>query len=72
MTPGQLAHLAEQAACAADFVATTNPAMSRRFEASAAAANRLSAELGRQAQAAQLRADLAEIKARLVTGAEFA
>jgi hypothetical protein len=72
MTAGQLAHLAEQAGCAADFVAATNPSMARRFAAAAEAATRLSADLGRQEQAVRLRVDLAEIKAGLVIGAEVA
>jgi hypothetical protein len=55
MTSAQLAHLAEQAACAASYFAANEPAI----------AERLSAQLARQEQNARLRADLADVKAQL-------
>jgi hypothetical protein len=65
MTASWFAHFAEHAAAAADFVGRSDPALARRFADAAAAANRLSTELARQERAAQLRGQLAEIKAAL-------
>jgi hypothetical protein len=72
MTASWFAHFAEHAAAAANFVGRSDPAMARRFADAAAAANRLSTELARRERAAQLRGQLAEIKAALNGGPEIA
>jgi hypothetical protein len=72
MTASWFAHFAEHAAAAADFVGRSDPALARRFADAAAAANRLSTELARRERAAQLRGQLAEIKAALNGGPQLA
>jgi hypothetical protein len=59
MTAAQLTHLAELAAYASGFYATTNPAAARLFEDTALRADRLSAELGREEQQARQTVELA-------------
>ena len=58
MTAAQLAHLAELAAYAAGFYATTDPAAARLFEDTALRADTLSAELRREEHRASCGADL--------------
>jgi hypothetical protein len=60
-----LSHLAEQAEFAAGFYAVTNPSAARRFKEAATTAHQLSTQLERQQQIANLRTELADIRARL-------
>jgi hypothetical protein len=72
MTASWFAHFAEHAAAAADFVGRSDPSTARRFADAATAARRLSTDLARQERAAQLRVELAEIKAALTARPEIA
>jgi hypothetical protein len=72
MTASWFADFAERAATAADFVSRSDPSMARRFADAATAARRLSTYLARQERTAQLRVELAEIKAALSAGSEIA
>jgi hypothetical protein len=57
MTAAQLAHLAELAAYAAGFFATTDPAVARLFADTALRADTLSAELRREERRASCGAE---------------
>ena len=61
MTAAQLAHLAELAAYASGFYATTDPGAAAMFEDTALRADSLSAELGRDEQHAWSGTDLAVV-----------
>jgi hypothetical protein len=58
MTAAQLAHLAELAAYAAGFYATSDPAAARLFEDTALRADTLSAELRHEERQASCAAEL--------------
>ena len=68
MTAAQLARLAELAAYAAGFYATTDPAAARMFEDTALRADTLSAELRRDEATARAGADLAVMDPELSSG----
>ena len=69
MTAAQLAHLAELAAYASGFYATTDPGAAAMFEDTALRADSLSAELGRDEQHAWSGTELAVVTPEITDGA---
>ena len=67
MTAAQLAHLAELAAYASGFYATTDPGAAALFEDAALRADSLSAELRRDEQHAWSGTDLAVVTPEITT-----
>jgi hypothetical protein len=68
MTAAQLAHLAELAAYASGFYATTDPGAAAMFEDAALRADSLSAELRRDEQHAWSGTDLAVVTPAITDG----
>ena len=68
MTAAELAHLAELAAFAADFFASSDPVAARKFGEASLRADALSLELGRAEQHTRQGVEVSET--RLATGPE--